>query len=72
MSDLGAANDEELGGAAALGLRSAVLLPVRDVGVTIGVLELLSRTAVDPDPRVVLALEAAALQLGRFAHRLRS
>ncbi len=72
LADLETADDEELGAAAARGMSSAVLLPIRDGGATIGLLELLTRAEVDPDPQLALALEAAALQLGRFAHRLRS
>jgi hypothetical protein len=72
LSDLKAADDSELGAAAARGMQSAVLLPIRDGGATIGLLELLTRAELEPDPRLALSLEAAALQLGRFAHRLRS
>jgi hypothetical protein len=72
LSDLNAADDTELGAAAARGMRSAVLLPIRDGGATIGLVELLTRAELEPDPRLALSLEAAALQLGRFAHRLRS
>jgi hypothetical protein len=47
-----------------------VLLPIRAGAVTIGLLELLTCTELAPDPAMALALEAAALQVGRFAQRL--
>ncbi len=70
LSDLDGAADERLTAVTARGLHSAVLLPIHAGTATIGVLELLSRLQLEPDPALALALQAAALQLGRFAHRL--
>ncbi len=70
LADLDGAADERLSAAAARGLRSGVLVPVRAAGATIALLELLTRDELAPDPATALALEGAALQIGRFAHRL--
>ncbi len=70
LADLDGAGDERLSAAAARGLRSGVLVPVRAAGSTIALLELLTRDELAPDPATALALEGAALQVGRFAHRL--
>ena len=71
LTDIEATDDERLRASAAHGMSSVVLLPIRDGGAPIGMLELLTHTRIEPDPRLALALEAAALQLGRFADRLR-
>jgi PAS domain S-box-containing protein len=71
LADIEATGDERLSASAALGMSSAVLLPIRDGVATIGLLELLTRTRIEPEPRMALSLEAAALQLGRFANQLR-
>jgi hypothetical protein len=70
LTDIEATGDVRLAAAGGHGMRSALLLPVRAGVATIGLLELLSATRVEPDPRLAMSLEAAALQLGRFAARL--
>ena len=65
------AEDGRFRAAAGVGLRSALLVPVRDGGTAIAVLEFLSSLEVPVAPEVATALEAVALQLGHFAHLLR-
>jgi len=60
-----------LGTAAAHGLRSALLVPIRDGVNPIALLELLTRDSMVPDPELEISLEAVGLQLGQFAHLLR-
>jgi hypothetical protein len=71
VTEIDAVDDERLGNAAAHGLRSALLLPIRDGAATIALLELLAHASVKPDAQVAMSLEAAALQLGQFGHMLR-
>jgi predicted nucleic acid-binding Zn-ribbon protein len=70
LTDIDAVDDERLQTASAHGMGSALLLPVRNGGSTIGLLELLTRDSIEPDAQIALSLEAAALQLGRFGHLL--
>ncbi len=70
LTDIDAVDDERLQTAAAHGMRSALLLPVRNGASTIGLLELLTHDSVEPDAQIALSLEASALQLGRFGHLL--
>ena len=70
LTDIDAVDDERLQTAAAHGMSSALLLPVRSGSSTIGLLELLTHDAIEPDAQIALSLEAAALQLGRFGHLL--
>jgi PAS domain-containing protein len=70
LTDIDVVDDERLQSAAAHGMSSALLLPVRDGGATIGLLELLTHASIEPDAQIALSLEASALQLGRFAHQL--
>jgi transcriptional regulator with GAF, ATPase, and Fis domain len=70
LTDLDAVDDERLQSAAAHGMSSALLLPVRNGNTTIGLLELLTHDSIEPDAQIALSLEAAALQLGRFGHLL--
>ena len=70
LTDIDAVDDERLQTAAAHGMSSALLLPVRNGASTIGLLELLTRDSVEPDAQIALSLEASALQLGRFGHLL--
>ncbi|HUA72152.1 MAG TPA: GAF domain-containing protein, partial [Solirubrobacteraceae bacterium] len=70
LTDIDAVDDERLQTAAAHGMSSALLLPVRNGGSTIGLLELLTHDSIEPDAQIALSLEAAALQLGRFGHLL--
>jgi hypothetical protein len=72
LAEIEASGDERLIASASLGMSSAVLLPIRDGAATIGLLELLTRTRIEPEPRLAMSLEAAALQLGRFANQLRA
>ena len=70
LTDIDAVDDERLQTAAAHGMSSALLLPVRSGTSTIGLLELLTHDSVEPDAQIALSLEASALQLGRFGHLL--
>ncbi len=70
LTDIDVVDDERLQSAAAHGMRSALLLPVRDGATTIGLLELLTHASIEPDAQIALSLEASALQLGRFGHQL--
>ena len=71
VTEIDAVDDDRLGSAAAHGMRSALLLPIRDGAATIGLLELLAHASVKPDAQIAMSLEAAALQLGQFGHLLR-
>jgi hypothetical protein len=70
LTDIDAVDDARLQTAAAHGMNSALLLPVRSGTTTIGLLELLTHETVEPDAQIALSLEASALQLGRFGHLL--
>jgi PAS domain-containing protein len=70
LTDIDAVDDTRLQTAAAHGMSSALLLPVRTGNTTIGLLELLTHAPVEPDAQIALSLEASALQLGRFGHLL--
>ena len=70
LTDIDAVDDERLQTAAAHGMSSALLLPVRNGPTTIGLLELLTHDSIEPDAQIALSLEASALQLGRFGHLL--
>ncbi len=70
LTDIDAVDDARLQAAAAHGMSSALLLPVRSGTSTIGLLELLTHDSVEPDAQIALSLEASALQLGRFGHLL--
>ncbi len=70
LTDLDTVDDERLQTAAAHGMNSALLLPVRTGNTTIGLLELLTHDTIEPDAQIALSLEASALQLGRFGHLL--
>lgn len=71
LTDLAESEDARLREAAAAGIRSALLVPIRDRATTIGVLELLSRDSTPPDSNLTASVEAVALQLGHFSHLLR-
>ncbi len=71
LLDLQSAEDPLLREAAAQGMGSALLVPVRDGGETIAMLELFSRTATAPAPELMASLEAIALQLAATAQLLR-
>ena len=70
LTDIDAVDDARLQTAAAHGMSSALLLPVRSGTNTIGLLELLTHDSIEPDAQIALSLEASALQLGRFGHLL--
>jgi hypothetical protein len=70
LTDIDAIDDARLQTAAAHGMSSALLLPVRSGTTTIGLLELLTHDSIEPDAQIALSLEASALQLGRFGHLL--
>jgi hypothetical protein len=70
LADLEATGDDLLTAAAAHGMRSALLLPVRADANMVCLLELLTSAHVDPDPRLAMSLEEAALQVGRFVAQL--
>jgi PAS domain S-box-containing protein len=70
LTDIDTVDDARLQTAAAHGMNSALLLPVRSGKSTIGLLELLTHDSIEPDAQIALSLEASALQLGRFGHLL--
>ena len=70
LTDLDTVDDERLQTAAAHGMNSALLLPVRTGKTTVGLLELLTHDSIEPDAQIALSLEASALQLGRFGQLL--
>ncbi|HUA05990.1 MAG TPA: PAS domain-containing protein [Solirubrobacteraceae bacterium] len=70
LTDIDVVDDVRLQTAAAHGMSSALLLPVRSGTSTIGLLELLTHDSIEPDAQIALSLEASALQLGRFGHLL--
>ena len=70
LTDIDTVDDTRLQTAAAHGMNSALLLPVRSGTSTIGLLELLTHDSIEPDAQIALSLEASALQLGRFGHLL--
>jgi transcriptional regulator with GAF, ATPase, and Fis domain len=70
LTDIDTVDDARLQTAAAHGMNSALLLPVRSGTSTIGLLELLTHDSIEPDAQIALSLEASALQLGRFGHLL--
>lgn len=71
LTDFAAPQDARLGAAAQEGIRSVLLVPLREGTTPIGALELLSRASVPPDAEVSAAVEAVALQLGHFSSLLR-
>jgi PAS domain-containing protein len=71
LLELQSAEDPLLRAAGAEGMGSALLVPISDGGETIGMLELLSRTATAPSAELMVSLEAIALQLGAIAQLLK-
>lgn len=71
LLELDTAEDPLLRAAAASGLHSAVLIPIRDGIETVAMLELLSSASVTPSPQVLLSLEGVALQLTATAQLLK-
>jgi hypothetical protein len=71
LTDLDDCEDPRLCLAAREGIRSALLLPVREGAETIAAIELLSRDAEPPSGDVEQSMEAVALQLGHFSELLR-
>jgi PAS domain-containing protein len=71
LLELQSAEDPLLRAAAEEGMGSALLVPIRDSGETIAMLELLSRTATAPNAELMVSLEAIALQLGAIAQLLK-
>ena len=71
LLDLQSAEDPLLRAAAEEGIRSAMLVPISDGTATTAMLELFSRRAAAPDPELVVALDAIALQLGALARLLK-
>jgi predicted nuclease with TOPRIM domain len=70
LSVLDAEHDARLVAVAEHGMRAALLLPIRAAGAPVGLIELVTRDSLDPDPQIVMGLEAAALHLGSFAERV--
>ncbi len=68
--DIGTIDDDRLRAAADRGLRTALLVPVRDGRATIGVLELLSRSPEALDEELIVSVESVALQLAHFRRLL--
>lgn len=71
LADLSAIKDPQLAGAAAVGMRAALLVPIRHNGAASGVLELLTRESTAPGPDIASGMEAVALQLAHFEYLLR-
>jgi hypothetical protein len=71
VTEIDAVDDDRLNSAAAHGMRSALLMPIRDGAHAIALLELLAHASVEPDAQIAMSLETAALQLGQFGHLLR-
>jgi PAS domain-containing protein len=71
LTDFAAGEDARLQAAAQEGIRSVLLVPLREGTTPIGALELLSRASVPADAEVSAAVEAVALQLGHFSSLLR-
>jgi hypothetical protein len=71
LTDFEDSDDARLRSAVEHGIHSALLVPIREAGMTIGALELLSGAIVAPDADVAAGLEAVAIQLGHFSHLLR-
>ena len=71
LGGIEATDDDRLITAARHGMRSALLVPLRDGRAAVGVLELLSRAEGPVGADVEAAIEAVALQLGQFWHLLR-
>jgi len=71
LADLGSVGDSHLSTAAALGIRTALLVAMRHGTETVGVLELLTRAAATPENHIVPGMEAVALQLAHFERLLR-
>jgi hypothetical protein len=69
-ADIGNVDDDRLRAAAVRGMRTALLVPVRDGRATIGALELLSRSPEALDEELVVAVESIALQLAHFRRLL--
>jgi predicted nucleic acid-binding Zn-ribbon protein len=69
--DLQSSDDHRMKVASGEGMGLAVLVPIRDGVSTLALLELLSTEGEQPEPEVLTALDAIALQLGHFAHLLR-
>lgn len=70
LLDLESAEDALLKGAAAHGISSSLLVPVRSGADTVAMLELFSRSTIAPDSELMLSLEAIALQLGGVSQLL--
>ncbi len=68
--DIGTIDDDRLRAAADRGLRTVLLVPVRDGRATIGVLELLSRSPEALDEELIVSVESVALQLAHFRRLL--
>ncbi len=71
VAAIGASRDPRLQSAADGGIRSALLVPVRDGVHPVAVLEFLSHESEAVDAELAIALEANGVQLGHFAHLLR-
>jgi GAF domain-containing protein len=71
LADLESIQDRRLQSAVGAGMRSALLVPIRDGAQPIALLEFLSREPEAPDSDLAVSMEAIGLQLGHFAHLLR-
>jgi hypothetical protein len=70
MTNVANADDDRLLAAAREGIRSAMLVPVRDGTSTVAILELMTAGVSVPDSELLVAIEAVGLQLGHFWHLL--
>jgi PAS domain S-box-containing protein len=71
LTGIDASSDGRLSAAAGEGMRTALLVPVRDGNATIGILELLTRADAPRDTELAAAMEAVALQLGHYWQLIR-
>lgn len=67
VTDIDREQDNRLSRAAGNGMRSALLVPMRDGSNDLGVLELLTRARIEPDAEIGIALEEASHQLALLA-----
>jgi hypothetical protein len=71
LLELESAEDSLLRAAAAVGMGSALLVPITDGAETIAMLQLLAGTSVPPNAELMVSLDAIALQLGGIAQLIK-
>jgi PAS domain-containing protein len=71
VTDLASAENRHLRDAASHGIASALLVPLKDEGSTVALLEFLTRARTELEQELLTSVEGVALQLGQFAGLLR-